>query len=158
MAKKRDDEMQLNEEIIVKDHGGRAARFHDALFGARHSGAGPAPGGGRPASPCSAAFCIPCTELGNTRRTSPTGNAPASWATAWANTIHMAIASVYDALARMAQSFVMRAPLVDGHGNFGSIDGDSPAAMRYTEARMTALAAGASARHRQGHRGLPPEF
>ena len=48
--------------------------------------------------------------------------------------------SVYDALARMAQPFVMRAPLVDGHGNFGSIDGDSPAAMRYTEARMTELA------------------
>ena len=45
--------------------------------------------------------------------------------------------SVYDALARMAQPFAMRAMLVDGHGNFGSIDGDSPAAMRYTEARMT---------------------
>ena len=45
--------------------------------------------------------------------------------------------SVYDALARMAQPFVMRVSLVDGHGNFGSIDGDSPAAMRYTEARMT---------------------
>ena len=45
--------------------------------------------------------------------------------------------SVYDAMARMAQSFVMRTQLVDGHGNFGSIDGDSPAAMRYTEARMT---------------------
>ena len=42
--------------------------------------------------------------------------------------------SVYDALARMAQPFVMRGLLVDGHGNFGSIDGDSPAAMRYTEA------------------------
>ena len=48
--------------------------------------------------------------------------------------------SVYDALTRMAQPFVMRAMLVDGHGNFGSIDGDSPAAMRYTEARMTELA------------------
>ena len=48
--------------------------------------------------------------------------------------------SVYDALARMAQPFVMRGLLVDGHGNFGSIDGDSPAAMRYTEARMTPLA------------------
>ena len=45
--------------------------------------------------------------------------------------------SVYDAMARMAQNFVMRSQLVDGHGNFGSIDGDSPAAMRYTEARMT---------------------
>ncbi|NLC33273.1 MAG: hypothetical protein GX781_08250 [Clostridiales bacterium] len=48
--------------------------------------------------------------------------------------------SVYDALVRMAQDFSMRAPLVDGHGNFGSIDGDSAAAMRYTEARMTPLA------------------
>ncbi len=47
--------------------------------------------------------------------------------------------SVYDALARMAQPFVMRGLLVDGHGNFGSIDGDSPAAMRYTEARLTPL-------------------
>ena len=45
--------------------------------------------------------------------------------------------SVYDALARMAQPYVMRGMLVDGHGNFGSIDGDSPAAMRYTEAKMT---------------------
>lgn len=48
--------------------------------------------------------------------------------------------SVYDALVRMAQDFSMRAPLVDGHGNFGSMDGDSAAAMRYTEARMTTLA------------------
>lgn len=49
-------------------------------------------------------------------------------------------ASVYDALARMAQDFSMRYPTVDGQGNFGSIDGDSPAAMRYTEARMSAIA------------------
>jgi DNA gyrase subunit A len=49
-------------------------------------------------------------------------------------------ASVYDALVRMAQTFSMRAPLVDGQGNFGSIDGDSAAAMRYTEARMTKIA------------------
>ena len=48
--------------------------------------------------------------------------------------------SVYDAMTRMAQDYVLRAPLVDGHGNFGSIDGDSPAAMRYTEARLTPLA------------------
>ncbi len=48
--------------------------------------------------------------------------------------------AIYDALARMAQPFNMRYPLVDGHGNFGSIDGDSPAAMRYTEARLTAIA------------------
>ncbi len=48
--------------------------------------------------------------------------------------------AVYDALVRMAQDFSMRAPLVDGQGNFGSIDGDNPAAMRYTEARMTKLA------------------
>ena len=48
--------------------------------------------------------------------------------------------SVYDALVRMAQPFSMRGPMVDGHGNFGSIDGDSAAAMRYTEARMAPLA------------------
>ena len=48
--------------------------------------------------------------------------------------------AVYEAMARMAQDFSMRYPLVDGQGNFGSMDGDSPAAMRYTEARMAALA------------------
>ena len=48
--------------------------------------------------------------------------------------------SVYDAMVRMAQDFNMRVPMVDGHGNFGSMDGDSAAAMRYTEARMTAAA------------------
>ncbi|RXJ87182.1 DNA gyrase subunit A [Arcobacter sp. CECT 8985] len=47
--------------------------------------------------------------------------------------------SVYDALVRMAQNFSMRAPLVDGQGNFGSVDGDNAAAMRYTEARMTRI-------------------
>ncbi len=49
--------------------------------------------------------------------------------------------AVYDTLVRMAQDFSMRHPLVDGQGNFGSLDGDPPAAMRYTEARMTKLAA-----------------
>jgi DNA gyrase subunit A len=49
-------------------------------------------------------------------------------------------ASVYDALVRMAQTFSLRHPLVDGHGNFGSIDGDMPAAMRYTEARLSNIA------------------
>ena len=47
--------------------------------------------------------------------------------------------SIYDAMARMAQDFSIRYPLVDGQGNFGSIDGDSPAAMRYTEAKMSKL-------------------
>jgi DNA gyrase subunit A len=48
--------------------------------------------------------------------------------------------SIYDAMVRMAQSFSLRYPLVDGQGNFGSIDGDSPAAMRYTEARLQRIA------------------
>jgi Type IIA topoisomerase (DNA gyrase/topo II, topoisomerase IV), A subunit len=48
--------------------------------------------------------------------------------------------SVYDAMVRLAQDFNIRYPLVDGHGNFGSIDGDGAAAMRYTEARMTKIA------------------
>ena len=47
--------------------------------------------------------------------------------------------SVYDAMVRMAQSFSLRYPLIDGHGNFGSIDGDGAAAMRYTEARMSKI-------------------
>ena len=49
-------------------------------------------------------------------------------------------AAVYDAMVRMAQDFSLRYPLIDGHGNFGSIDGDSAAAMRYTEARMAKIA------------------
>ena len=48
--------------------------------------------------------------------------------------------AVYDTIVRMAQSFSLRYPLIDGQGNFGSIDGDSPAAMRYTEIRMTQVA------------------
>ena len=51
-------------------------------------------------------------------------------------------ASVYDSLVRMAQNFSMRYPLVDGQGNFGSVDGDPPAAMRYTEARLSRIATG----------------
>src|SRR5438045_6635043 len=48
--------------------------------------------------------------------------------------------AVYDALVRMAQPFSLRYPLIEGQGNFGSVDGDPPAAMRYTEARMAAIA------------------
>src|SRR3954453_3622533 len=49
-------------------------------------------------------------------------------------------AAAYEALVRLAQDFVMRVPLVDGQGNFGSVDGDPPAADRYTEAKLTAVA------------------
>ena len=48
--------------------------------------------------------------------------------------------SVYDAMVRMAQDFSMRVPLIDGQGNFGSVDGDTAAAMRYTESRLTKIA------------------
>ncbi|HER19567.1 MAG TPA: DNA gyrase subunit A, partial [Chromatiales bacterium] len=48
--------------------------------------------------------------------------------------------AVYDTIVRMAQDFSLRYPLVDGQGNFGSVDGDSPAAMRYTEVRMARIA------------------
>src|SRR5213075_3243112 len=48
--------------------------------------------------------------------------------------------AVYDTIVRMAQDFSMRYPLIDGQGNFGSVDGDAPAAMRYTEVRMAKLA------------------
>ncbi len=60
-------------------------------------------------------------------------------------------AALYDALVRLAQDFSMRYPLVDGQGNFGSIDGDSAAAMRYTEARLTGDLGRDARRHRQGH-------
>ena len=58
----------------------------------------------------------------------------------WVNYHPHGDASVYDSLVRMAQNFSMRYPLVDGQGNFGSVDGDPPAAMRYTEARLSRIA------------------
>ena len=60
--------------------------------------------------------------------------------------------AVYDTIVRMAQNFSLRYPLVDGQGNFGSIDGDPPAAMRYTEVRMARIGVGASRRHQEGDR------
>ena len=56
--------------------------------------------------------------------------------------------AVYDSMVRMAQDFSLRYPLVDGQGNFGSIDGDPAAAYRYTEARLTRARGGDAARHR----------
>ena len=71
----------------------------------------------------------------------PTANRPAS-SVRCSESIHPhSDQAVYDAMARMAQDFSMRYMLVDGQGNFGSIDGDPPAAMRYTEARTGAMAA-----------------
>ena len=58
--------------------------------------------------------------------------------------------ALYDALVRLAQDFSLRYPLVDGQGNFGSVDGDSAAAMRYTEARLTGDRRRDARRHRQG--------
>ena len=68
-------------------------------------------------------------------------------------------ASVYDALVRMAQDFSMRYPLIDGQGNFGSVDGDPAAAYRYTEARLSQHRGRAAHRHRQGVRSTSsPNF
>src|SRR5207245_9183962 len=64
----------------------------------------------------------------------------------------------YDALVRMAQDFVMRMPLVKGQGNFGSVDGDAPAAERYTEARLTSLAAQLMAQLRQRTVDMRPNY
>ena len=66
--------------------------------------------------------------------------------------------SIYDALVRMAQDFSMRVPLIDGQGNFGSVDGDPPAAMRYTESRLTKVAHDAARGHRQGHGRFPGQL
>ncbi len=62
--------------------------------------------------------------------------------------------AIYDSLVRMAQDFSMRLPLIDGQGNFGSVDGDPPAAMRYTESRLAQGGDGAARRPRQRHRQL----
>ena len=63
--------------------------------------------------------------------------------------------SIYDALVRLAQDFSLRFPLIDGQGNFGNIDGDNAAAMRYTEARLTEVAIGTCWTDRRGYRRLP---
>ena len=66
--------------------------------------------------------------------------------------------AIYDALVRMAQDFSMRLQLIDGQGNFGSVDGDPAAAMRYTECRLDRVGDGAARRHRQGHRRFPGQL
>jgi len=66
--------------------------------------------------------------------------------------------AIYDAMARMAQPFSLRDPLVDGHGNFGSIDGDRPAAMRYTEAKLLPLAMALLEELRQNTVPFRPNF
>ena len=66
--------------------------------------------------------------------------------------------AVYDTIVRMAQPFSLRYLLVDGQGNFGSVDGDLPAAMRYTEVRMSRLASRAARRYRQGDRRVRAEL
>ena len=63
--------------------------------------------------------------------------------------------AVYDALVRLAQDFAQRYPLVDGQGNFGNIDGDNAAAMRYTECRADRSRRGAAGRHRRGYCRFP---
>ena len=67
-------------------------------------------------------------------------------------------AAIYDTLVRLAQDFNMRYPLVDGQGNFGSMDGDPPAAMRYTEARLQGAGRRHDGRSRQGDRRLRPQL
>ena len=76
-----------------------------------------------------------------THRISLIRNQQESWEMCWVNiTLTHGDSSVYFALVRMAQPWSLRYPLVDGQGNFGSVDGDSPAAMRYTEARLSRIA------------------
>lgn len=87
-------------------------------------------------SPCIAAFSTVCSASA-TRTISPHVSRPVLWVTYSVSITLMVAGSVYGALVRMAQDWAMRYPLVDGQGNFGSMDGDSAAAMRYTEARLS---------------------
>src|SRR2546426_9250047 len=66
--------------------------------------------------------------------------------------------AAYEALVRLAQDFVMRLPLVDGQGNFGSVDGDPPAAYRYTEAKLTAISERLMAELRQKTVAVRPTY
>ena len=66
--------------------------------------------------------------------------------------------ALYETLVRMAQPFSLRYPLVDGSGNFGSLDGDSAAAMRYTECRLARISRRAADRDRPGDRAVPSEL
>ena len=139
MAKKRDDKIQFNEEIIVKN---MEDVLHDSMIPySEHvilERALPRVEDGL--KPVQRRILFTMHELGNTAD-KPHRKCARIVGDCLGKYHPHGDSSVYDALARMAQSFVMRAPLVDGHGNFGSIDGDSPAAMRYTEARMTELSA-----------------
>ena len=67
-------------------------------------------------------------------------------------------ASIYDAMVRLAQDFAQRYPLVDGQGNFGNIDGDNAAAMRYTESRLSGGGAGDARRARRGFGRFPRDL
>ncbi len=82
----------------------------------------------------------------------------ASSARSWSNYHPHGDASVYDTLVRLAQTWVMRYPLIDPQGNFGSVDGDPPAAYRYTECRLERDRRGPPARHRRGHGRLRPQL
>ena len=73
-------------------------------------------------------------------------------------TTRTATQPIYDTLVRMAQPFSLRYPLVDGQGNFGNVDDDPAAAMRYTECRLVAHRHRDAARHRRGHRRLRPNY
>ena len=76
---------------------------------------------------------------GHDARTSPSARAPASWATCWANTTPTATAPSTTRWCAWRRTSTSAIPLVEGQGNFGSVDGDGAAAMRYTEARMSKL-------------------
>ena len=85
-------------------------------------------------SPRTGACCLPCGRWG-WPRTAGFASAPPWWAKSSARYHPHGDQAAYDTLVRLAQNFNMRYLLVDGQGNFGSVDGDSPAAMRYTECR-----------------------
>ena len=85
-------------------------------------------------------------------------SAPTSSAKSSATTTRTATQPAYDTLVRLAQDFNMRYTLVDGQGNFGSVDGDPPAAMRYTECRLEALAEAMMADLDNGHGRLRPQL
>ena len=108
-------------------------------------------------SPSIAAFSTPCTRWACSR-TRSTPSAPRSSARPWASTIPTATPPSTTRWSAWRSPSACAIPLVDGQGNFGSVDGDPPAAMRYTECRLEKHRRRDARRHRHGHRRLRPQL
>ena len=142
---------------------GRLARRGDAvalpeLRRSASSPRAPCPTSATASSRCSGGSCTRCGPTCASRPTAATSSRAAVVGEVMKSYHPHGDQSIYDALVRMAQPFSLRYPLIEGYGNFGSIDGDPPAAMRYTECRLTPIAEEMLERAPRPDRRLPAEL